>query len=234
MLSSSVIIAECHYDAKEIAGKYTIEIKDSDSGKLLNKEHLNVWRMGNSVAYENIDTQITEIWSLVSNGQVKPDRYFDEYKRGIEYQPADINNGKGETHWSAKYQIISEADIKKMQLEKTTGNACDELNHYVNHAAKNKFKLAWLTQLNLPKEMSYTQGKTLVTWKLQELMIDKEQIKATFVKRQNYGVTDYADIGDNESDPFLLKMINLGFVGHASGVYSANGEQMALEGEHHH
>jgi len=234
VFGSSMVMAECNYDAKQIAGKYTIEIKDSHSGKLLNKERLNVWRMGNAVAYENLDTQITEIWSLISNGQVKPDRYFDEYKRGIEYQPADINNGRGDRHWSAKYQIVSNADIKKMQLKKTTGKACDELNHYVNHAAKDEIKLAWLTQLNLPKEMTYTQGKTSVTWMLQELITDKEQIKATMAKRQNYEVTDYADIGDNESDPFLLKMINLGFVGHASGVYSANGEQVELEGEHHH
>ena len=53
---------------------------------------------------------------------------------------------------------------------------------------------------------------------------NQQKVQVEFAKWDNYQTTDYADIGDNESDPFLAKMINLGFVEHgASGFYHADG-----------
>ncbi|MFT6897794.1 MAG: hypothetical protein ACJA13_002205 [Paraglaciecola sp.] len=44
---------------------------------------------------------------------------------------------------------------------------------------------------------------------------------------------DVSDIGDDHSDPFLIKMVTLGFIEHgASGFYDDKGN--ALEGAHHH
>ena len=43
----------------------------------------------------------------------------------------------------------------------------------------------------------------------------------------SYGTTDYTNIGDNESDPFLISMINLGFIeDHAHGFYDSKGNIM--------
>ena len=62
---------------------------------------------------------------------------------------------------------------------------------------------------------------------------DNKIIDAFFNKNLDYQTTDYADIGDSESDPFLRKMINLGFVEHgSSGMYDAQGNDIG--GEHHH
>ncbi len=46
-------------------------------------------------------------------------------------------------------------------------------------------------------------------------------------------MTDYSDVGDNESDPFVRKMINMGFVSLGTlGVYNLNGQ--VIDGVHGH
>ena len=54
-----------------------------------------------------------------------------------------------------------------------------------------------------------------------------------FAKRVDYQATDYADIGDDHTDPFLTKMVTQGFIeAGASGFYDQHGR--ALKGEHNH
>ena len=65
------------------------------------------------------------------------------------------------------------------------------------------------------------------------MSLDEVEIAAEFVKREQYISTDYADIGDDHTEPFLTQMVNLGFIeGGASDFYNAQGE--ALQGEHGH
>jgi hypothetical protein len=57
--------------------------------------------------------------------------------------------------------------------------------------------------------------------------------QAAFALRDDYRTIDYADIGDSEDDPFVRKMIRMGFVSHgASGFYDEHGH--ALDGGHNH
>ena len=64
-------------------------------------------------------------------------------------------------------------------------------------------------------------------------MTSEDAIKQKFAVWDRYQTTDYADVGDNESDPMLAKMIKLGFISHgASGFYHADGTQ--IESGHHH
>ena len=58
-------------------------------------------------------------------------------------------------------------------------------------------------------------------------------MNVNFALWQQYELTDYADIGDNESDPFLAKMINLGFIQDTHpGFYNSQGQ--AIGGRHQH
>jgi len=225
----------CDQDKNILGASYRIESKDLATGKIVAQNKLNYWRLNKRVAYENLGSHITQVWSLVSNGQIKLDRYFDQPQRGIEYQPAELNNGKGDNNWDAKYQIIGNEAIKKMTLLSTDTQNCDVIQTYSLQEAGQKTQLTWLDSTKLPKKLSYIKNGHEITWQLQKLILDKEQVKENFTRRDNFQSTDYADIGDNESDPFLLKMINLGFIDHSeAGVYSSNGQPMGITGEHHH
>ncbi len=72
-------------------------------------------------------------------------------------------------------------------------------------------------------------------WVLVSLESDEDKVGDRFAAWDSHDTTDFADIGDNESDPFLLKMINLGFISHgASGFYDASGNMISSGVGHFH
>jgi hypothetical protein len=92
--------------------------------------------------------------------------------------------------------------------------------------------LKWLPELQLVSFFSSTRGDIKETWQLTSQQYDQPAIELFFTQLSQYQSTDYADIGDDHTDPFLAKMINLGFVEHgASGFYNTDGQP--IEGGHH-
>jgi len=232
--SVSAVASECLQNVNELGAKYLVSESVLISQKTKkNHRHFNLWRKNTEVAHEHLDSNITEIWNLVSDGRVKPVRYFDEDKRGIEYQPDEVNNGKGDRNWNGKYQLFTDRYIASMKKESVNGQGCDKQEVYTSMKNDVSIRLVWLPAVKLPKFFEEKSSDKILRWELQELVKDAPQVNQAFASRQNYLTTDYADIGDNESDPFLIKMINLGFVSHgASGFYDANG--VPLEAEHGH
>lgn len=81
--------------------------------------------------------------------------------------------------------------------------------------------------------MRISKPQLTQTLTLDKVKFDKAAVMQQFANWDSFQTTDYADIGDNEGDPFLAKMINLGFIEHgASGFYDASGK--ALGGGHSH
>lgn len=224
--------ATCSEKTTVIGVKYKITIRN-EKNKIINTHEMNLWRKGNQVAQEYLDTGITEVWEKTKTGMLRLVRNFDKQKRAIEYQPNEINKGQGERDWSLKSQLVSDKYIKLMQQKSTQGEACNKSEFYT---LKNKNKLIeidWLGQRRLVRMYRETTPAGKTEWNLTQVIFDKETITKIFSNRDNYQSTDYTDIGDNESDPFLISMINLGFVEHsASGFYDANGN--TLEGNNSH
>ena len=168
-------------------------------------------------------TQSLTLWR--NNSQVA-------HQRGIEYQPSEV---RGVQSWSAKNQLVDTHLIEKMTLVNTQGSGCDEVKNYTLTEGDNQFKLALFTKSNLVKSFSVTNKKshTHTDLNLNDVSSNKAEITAQFAKWDRFQTTDYADIGDNENDPFLAKMINLGFIEHgATGFYNQQGK--AIQGGHHH
>jgi len=229
-LFSPLLAAQCQNNSDMLGANYFIETKDNKTGKVIRSHTLNFWRMNKQVAYINKQQKMAEVWNLVSNGRIRPIRYFDEYQRGIEYQPDDINKGLGDTNWQVKYQIISDNFLKTLKIVDIAGGVCDQIEHYKGSVNQ----VTWLTHYKLPKSIVTQKNQHTVTWTLESLELDQAKVSAAFIQRNNYLLTDYADIGDNESDPFILKMINLGFVEHgASGFYDSKGKQMGAASHQH-
>ncbi len=228
---NNIAFADCD-SADTLGAKYKISSTHSESNKTTIRD-LVLWRNGKAVAHQYPDTQITELWELSGNGMLRLVRNFDAYKRGIEYHPGEINNGKGDKDWKLKYQLVSTKLMKKMQLEKSTGKDCRTIEYYSLNESDAQIKLLWLPRLQLLKKLQVTKADEIIQWNLEDIVTDKAAVSQVFTSRSSYQTTDYIDIGDNESDPFLLKMINLGFVEHgSSGFYDAQGH--ALDGHRQH
>lgn len=197
---------------------------------------LMLWRDGNKVAHQYPQTNITETWQLIRDTHIKAVRYFDGHKRAIEYQPNERIHGKVEKDFSYRYQLISDGVLAKMVEQETVGEGCNTevkmtLNDQVQHIT-----LTWLPAFRLIKDFQVEAKGMKREWRLTSLAHpDKEKLDthAFFAEREAYQSTDYADIGDDHTDPFLTKMVNQGFIeAGASGFYHQDGH--AIEGQHKH
>ncbi|WP_213611534.1 hypothetical protein [Pseudoalteromonas sp.] len=227
LVSSNTFAQQCDINAAQLKADYKIinTHKAQQSTQLL-----TLWRDHQQVAHQG--EMITELWQQLSNNQLRPIRFFNAEQRGIEYQPSEV---RGVQNWSAKNQLVDSHLIEKMTLVNTQGEGCDQVKNYVLTEGDTQFKLTFLPQSKLVKTFRVTneKGQTETVLSLNKVNSDAQVITAQFAKLDNFQTTDYADIGDNESDPFLAKMINLGFIEHgATGFYNQQGE--AIQGGHHH
>lgn len=232
VLFTNPAVANCSIDSSLLGARYKVITVDKTDNSTTTR-HIVLWRNGKQVAHEYTDARITEIWEQTSNNRLRVVRHFDDHMRGIEYQPNEIFIDQNAENWSLKYQFISNNLIQKMQLTEKTGDACETEKIYSLQNEALQIDLVWLDEQRLVKNYSETTPETTVTWQLEKIITEPEKVQKVFITRADYQTTDYADIGDNESDPFLMKMINLGFVEHgASGFYDEHGH--ALEGSHSH
>ncbi|WP_193050021.1 hypothetical protein [Pseudoalteromonas undina] len=232
LFSASSFAEQCDINPQVLKATYTI-INKAPQALKNNKENsqtLTLWRNEQQVAHQS--QVITELWQHTSNNQIRPIRYFNAQQRGIEYQPSEV---QGVQNWSAKVQLVDNHLIEKMILVSTEGEGCNEIKNYSLEENNSQYNLAFFTHSKLVKTFSISNlaNKASTSLSLDAVQNDTPAIKAQFAKWDNFQTTDYADIGDNESDPFLAKMINLGFIEHgATGFYNPQGE--AIQGGHHH
>lgn len=197
-------------------------------------EHKNdklssLWRQNQKVLTVNDEQSIT--WYKLNNNLIQKIAHFDHFQRSIEYQAKSISD----EHWQQIRQLIPDSKIQPLNLSASKSNGCyqEELYQWENESSNLRGSLRWNADLKLVIELTLTQGNQQSHWQLEKIELDEKVIESEFSKRANYQTTDFADIGDNESDPFLIKMINLGFIEHgSSGIYNTQGESIAIEHNH--
>ncbi|MFT7405179.1 hypothetical protein [Zhongshania sp.] len=225
--SASTCNADTPISAHYQISKHTADTKPEQF------DHMVLWRRANSVAEQYPKRAITELWERNRSNSIKLNRYFDAYQRGIEYAPGEIKDLGGDDNWSMKNQLVANSLLAKMTLIKTIGSGCDREEIYTLKDLQQSITLNWLPAYRLVKSYTRNAKGQTSTWLLTAKSTDTKVINVFFEQHLNYQTTDYADIGDNESDPFLRKMINLGFIEHgSSGMYDAQGNDIG--GEHHH
>lgn len=72
--------------------------------------------------------------------------------------------------------------------------------------------LAMISGETAAGKLRLSSGDTQRDWILERVIEDEAEVRKMFRQWDDYETTDYADIGDNESDPFLMRMINMGFL----------------------
>jgi hypothetical protein len=177
-----------------------------------------------------------DIWHKVTPTQLRLDRFFDNDKRLIEYESADLSLVGKQKSWSSIYHMIEPSFLQQLTQTKTEGTGCDLIITYTGSVHGRDYTVKWNPNIELLVSLSMHSDTLQESWKMTSLQTEPQQIQAAFDQRFSYMNTDFADIGDNEADPFLVKMINLGYIEHApEAVYDANGNNIAKPmGDHGH
>ncbi|MEH6397283.1 hypothetical protein [Pseudoalteromonas sp.] len=228
LISPLASASQCALESQYVQANYQVSSEQTTNNTLAQAQQFTLWRTPHQVAEQG--SELVEVWQQLRNQQIRPIRYFQAHQRGIEYQPTEV---QGEQDWSTKYQLVSDDFIAKMTLKSEQGEGCEQLQNYQLVQGDTKIELAWLVNKKLVSSMRISKPQLTQTLTLDKVKFDKAAVMQQFANWDSFQTTDYADIGDNEGDPFLAKMINLGFIEHgASGFYDASGK--ALGGGHSH
>ena len=228
LISPLASASQCALESQYVQANYQVSSEQTTNNTLAQAQQFTLWRTPHQVAEQG--SELVEVWQQLRNQQIRPIRYFQAHQRGIEYQPTEV---QGEQDWSTKYQLVSDDFIAKMTLKSEQGEGCEQLQNYQLVQGDTKIELAWLVNKKLVSSMRISKPQLTQTLTLDKVKFDKAAVMQQFANWDSFQTTDYADIGDNEGDPFLAKMINLGFIEHgASGFYDASGR--ALGGGHSH
>ena len=227
--SSVAMTLQCPTHEQQLGAKYSIEYTQNGQSQI---EAFELWRSYQQVAHAG-QNNITEVWQKLSNGQIRPIRYFEDYQHGIEYQPIDLTGQGSVPAWQDKYQLITQTQLSSMTLKEQHGEGCQQVQRFVLNNESIQLTVEWLPELHLVKSLQAVRAEHTEQWLLDKLIVATDQVNAQFNRWDNFQTTDYADIGDNESNPLLAKMIKQGFIEHgASGFYNADGS--AIHSGHHH
>ncbi|MDF1882158.1 hypothetical protein JHD50_12760 [Sulfurimonas sp. MAG313] len=197
------------------------------------ENQLKYYRMNNVSAFEYPNQGITEIWTKTQTDRAFLIRGFDRNKRGIEYEVIDLSMENQSSSWNKKKNIMNpdNFDFDNGVVDKSQG--CSLL-HYTKRTQDREINMIWNDEKEILVSLEVKDlGKVSYIYVLKELKnIDTKDNHITTV--QAYDRTDFADIGDNESDPFFRKMINLGFISHhEANIIDAQGNSLSLAHSHH-
>lgn len=191
---------------------------------------LTYWRTIGKSAYQYPNNGITELWQKEMKNQISLTRIFHRQKRSITYEPSDLTLlGKEVNSWQKKQNLLSpqllEKGAKKTIL-KSENNCLLEKHKGTIHT--DEIELIWNPQLKIVIKASIQNkiSHRKMQYDLTGLSTYQKQVNF-FKKVLSYDQMDYADIGDNEADPFIKSMINLGFVEHQeTNIINEKGEQI--------
>lgn len=204
-LASSFVHAECNEGRLGAVYEWTVKPEDGPEQTRV----FTLWRSGNQAAHQFSETGITELWERMSNGRTRLVRYFDGRKRGIEYSAAETGLDN-DADWQKKYQLLPQAFLESMDPGAESGLGCGLKHSYSRKDGNILIQLTWLKNLGLVETYALRKPGLVVNWTLKRVEDEPAKINAIFQSRENYQLTDFADIGDNESDPFLLNFVHLG------------------------
>jgi hypothetical protein len=217
--------------ASNLIAVYEIAKSTNANDGLEHALQITLVRNGNEVAHQYPQTGITESWQLNQASQIKSTRFFDRHERAIEYQPGEKVHGKSESDWSYRNQLISDSLLSKFTTTAVTNEGCNRLETKQFSKDGLLMDITWFPELRLVSRFTIKQkdaDSIVESWSLKRLTLSNNQITPFFKSRYAYYATDYADIGDDNTDPFLTKMMNLGFIEQgASGFYDTKGNPMA-------
>lgn len=213
LLSAAQAVGDCDTNPDRLGARYEIVEKNARSGET-HRWHFTLWRRDALVAHQDEERRQIDVWSRSNGKTAYLVRYFDEFERGIEYQPSATRHAAGDEAWSKSRQLVSNGTLAAMELRSTRGKGCEREQRLRRVEKSGTLKLRWLVNLQLPSRMNWSGEDGKTEWTLLEIVESPQALEAAFAGRENYRTVDYADIGDHEDDPLLMKMITLGFKDH--------------------
>ncbi|MFT5788165.1 MAG: hypothetical protein ACI8SJ_000262 [Shewanella sp.] len=211
-------------DASHLSARYAVS---NDHGAT---KEITLLRNDQQVIYQH-SPQTFELWN--TRGEYV--RYFPNERRSVSYRKGDLLSLNMHFDFKQLNHLIAPTTVASMQRlpsssstdasPNTKTDICMTVQQYQGQQQNHELAITWLDKLALPQSFRVTDKKGSIQYELLEVkVLPKSEFNALTLGYQDI---DFADVGDNESDPFIAKMIHQGFIQHgSSGFYDSQGNQI--------
>lgn len=203
-----VLANDC--DTNITARKLLASYQTSNKAETKRVQNWQYIRQADKVIFYYPQRNIAEQWSKDRHQKVIFERWFVSAKRVIQYNNSDLKSINNDKHWSDVGHVLQPEALKTLKKTGDSKYACWAQENYSGKQGGATVHVEWLPQLQLLKKITLTQNKqskTIQLERLEALGAANTMLKA----RETYDEMDFADIGDNETDPFISNMIEQGF-----------------------
>jgi len=177
-------------------------------------ETLRLLRSASRVMHIHPQSRTADMWELNARGTVHFSRFYDAEQRGIEFYQAAAEPAS-QFDWEQVWQLAPEAvrtDNPPQRIEQQSGCARVENYHYEKDGLE--YELDWLSEQQLVLAMVMTRDGQRVSWALERVVEQADTLPREYQRRAAYITIDFADLGDQESDPFFRSMKHSHGTGH--------------------
>ena len=198
----------CHATQQSLRAHYTIDTSQHLGEK--RQQPFTLWRTSQTVALQHPLKSLTQQRTRTNNRRLTRIQFFDNQSQAMKFTNQSSRKISNENRKN-KFKILSNNLISKLNLINTQGSACELLEYYQLEENGVIYQLSWLPNKNLVSRYRVSSASMSKEWVLQSVDYNFNTVSDFFSVRDQYINTDFADIGDNESDPVLSKLIHLGF-----------------------
>lgn len=180
------------------------------------EKHSNEWQLWRKQGHIEIlipAQQTGEVWMQDKN-MVFYQKVFHADKKIVEYQSADLESLNVPVEWRTNELMLAPEVLMALKIKNSRwqdGFPVLSLQGRVNGI---DYEVDWRTDLNLPLSLRKTDaaGNCEIT-----RLLDARPLAQAPAAPDNrvYEIIDYADLGDRERDPFVIKIQNQLPGGHA-------------------
>jgi hypothetical protein len=161
------------------------------------------WRTANSVQREDLGEKTGDLWQR-DGATLFHTLLFHEDRRGIEFEQVDLQMTGGVAPWEQQAQIVSPAVLAKLRLVKEGWRGEVPYRDYAGKIGEVRWQVRMRVDLMLPMRVEQRGPHDSLRIELIEAhALSDAPWKPT--SSEGYGLLEFADLGDHERDPFVLR-----------------------------
>lgn len=184
----------------------TIIATDADGDERSRSHRWRFWRAADYVETLDVQDDSGEVWTKSVDGVVSYQRLFHGQKHVIDYLPGDLKAIGAEPDWLAIATLLNQAMIAALLSDGQEDALGRPAQHYKSRSPLDGLEISWLQDEQLPALIKRREhGQTLITRLV--ALYPLAQSPWPYRRTANYACTDFADIGDKESDAFIQSIL---------------------------
>lgn len=185
-----------------VAAQYRTEVRAAHAPS--HASEWRFWRSGDRIERENLAERTGELWQR-DGATLFHTKLYHADRRGIEFQPGDMALLGAQPAWLQQAWIINPEVFGHLEQVSAGERKGIAYRRYKGTFAGAHWDVTLRMDLMLPQLIERRQGERIERIELREVYA-LAQAPWQPTPSRDYGMIDFADLGDHERDPFVLRL----------------------------